>query len=97
MTESNNGKPVTIAGHSSCGCWALVVNDKGQLDFEIRCDGIIFKSGFSMPLMTEVTVVVTYDGSEASFFVNGGLSNKEKILLNLKCGGGLDIGVYSIT
>ena len=34
-----------------------------------------------MPLMTEVTVVVTYDGSEAAFFVNGGLSNKEKILL----------------
>jgi len=29
LTESNDGKPVTIAGHSSCGCWALVVNDKG--------------------------------------------------------------------
>jgi len=50
-----------------------------------------------MPLMTEVTVVVTYDGSEAAFFVNGGLSNKEKTLFSLKCGGGLDIGMYSIT
>jgi len=42
VAESNNGKPITIAGHSSCGCWALLLNEKGQIDFEIRCDGNVF-------------------------------------------------------
>lgn len=97
VEESNKGKPVTIAGHSSCGCWALILNEKGSIDFEIRCEGVIFNSGFSMALNTDTTIVVTYDGSEASFYINGGLSNKEKILFNMKCGGELDIGCYSVT
>lgn len=50
-----------------------------------------------MPLMTDVTIAVTYDGSEAAFYVNGGLSNKEKVLFDLKCGGDLDIGSYGVT
>jgi len=75
----------------------LIVNEKGEIDFEIRCDGVIFKSGFTMPLMTDISVVVTYDGSEAAFYTNGALTNKEKKLFNMKCGGDLDIGIYSVT
>jgi hypothetical protein len=97
LTEDNNGNVLTIAGHSSCGCWALVINEKGGIDFEMRCDGIIFSSGFSMPLMTDVAIAVTYDGSEAAFYVNGGLSNKENALFDMKCGGDLDIGSYGVT
>jgi len=50
VAESNNGKPITIAGHSSCGCWALLLNERGQIDFEVRCEGVVFSSGFSMAL-----------------------------------------------
>jgi len=50
-----------------------------------------------MALGVETSIVVTYDGSEASFYINGGLANRQKILFNMKCGGELDIGCYSVT
>jgi len=29
LSEDLSGNVLTIAGHSSCGCWALVINEKG--------------------------------------------------------------------
>jgi hypothetical protein len=89
------GKPLTIVGHSSCDCWGLIVNEHGSLDFEVRCTDTIFHSNFGMPLMTDTVVGVTYDGSEAKFFINGLLANKETITISLSCTGDLDIGSYN--
>jgi len=95
--DVSTGLPMTILGHSSCGCWGLLINEDGQLDFEVRCDGTVFSSGFSMYLGADVVIAVTYDGTTADFYINGGLANSENILLSMRCGGDLDIGSYSIT
>jgi len=84
-------------GHSSCGCWALVINDNGILEFKLRCEKFSFKSGYSMYLETDTHIAVTYNGLDISFYINGGLANRMTTPLAMSCGGDLDIGRYSST
>jgi len=74
-----------------------LINEKGQLDFEVRCEGIIFESGFTMYLNEAISIAIVYDGTEASFYLNGGLANRENIQFSFRCRGELDIGLYSVT
>lgn len=74
LEKSPKGKPLTIFSHSSCGCYALMLESNGQLSFGSRCGNMI-KSGFSMSLETDVNVAITYDGVILNFYVDGNLVN----------------------
>lgn len=63
-------KELTIAGHSSCGCWALLLNAEGQIDFGPRCTTDFLHSGYSMELETETKIAVTYDGFKGTIYIN---------------------------
>lgn len=50
LLKAPGGKELTILGHSSCGCWALLLNVEGILTFGPRCDENIISSGYHLPV-----------------------------------------------
>lgn len=50
LLKSPKGKVLTILGHSSCGCWALLLNAEGILTFGPRCDENVVSSGYHLPV-----------------------------------------------
>jgi len=50
LDKAPGGKELTIVSHSSCNCWALMLDADGELVFGSRCTTSIIKTGFNMPL-----------------------------------------------
>lgn len=88
LTKSPKGKQLTILSHSSCGCWHLFISDDGEISFGTRCGSIgtdIIKSGYTMLIEEDVSIVVTYDGVVLEIWVNGEKVQTENVLLSFTC------------
>lgn len=95
LAKQPGGKVRTIVGHSTCGCWALLLAATGEITFGIRCEDVTLKTGYSMPVEADTDIKMTYDGTMAIILINNEVINEKKMLFKFKCGGKLDIGGYS--
>lgn len=81
--------------HSNVGCWAVMINSEGQLQFSARGKTPIFMAQYTMPLNTEVFFAVTFDGALVTFYVDGSQTNQQPAEYDFNCNGdGIDVGWY---
>ena len=66
--KKNTGNDQTLVSHSSCGCYALIINVENEVIFKSRCKEDEFLSGYQMPLDYFVTIILTYDGKTTKFY-----------------------------
>ena len=89
------GKEQTLVGHSGCGGYALVSDPTDEIIFKARCTQNEFRSGWRLPLNTGVSIIIVYDTTFISIYIDGTIYNKQKKTFQFKCDKNLDIGSYS--
>ncbi len=85
----------TLLGHSGCNGYALLVDALNEVVFKQRCTENEFRTGYHMPLDTEVHIVITYDKTMINAYFDAALFDKEKKAFSFKCDKAFDIGSYS--
>lgn len=84
-----------MIGHSGCNGYALIIDQHNEIIFKARCTENEFKTGYRMPIDTEVHIAITYDKQMISAYLDATMFNKEKKAFNFKCDKTFDIGSYS--
>ena len=85
----------TVISHSACGGFALMITATAELVFGKRCSEDFFNTGFYIPLNTEVSIVINYDGKNVEAYINGVLFHRAQFTFNFKLDKNLDIGAFS--
>lgn len=72
----------TLFSLGGCDGYSIVIDQNSELIFDLKCGTNIFKSNIFIPLNSNITVYIAYDGNTISFYYNGDKFDSQSTYFN---------------